>query len=34
MMHTGKNEDHGTGKYLVAEADGSDGPFLNYTGHY
>jgi len=34
LMNTGKNGGHGTGKYFVAEADESDGSFLNYNGHY
>ena len=34
MINTGKNGGHGTGKYFVAEADESDGSFLNYNGHY
>ena len=34
MINTGKNGGHGKGKYFVAEADESDGSFLNYTGHY
>ena len=33
VMNTGKNGGHGTGKYFVAEADESDGSFLNYNGH-
>ena len=33
LINTGKNGGHGTGKYFVAEADESDGSFLNYTGH-
>lgn len=34
LRNTGKNGCHGTGPYFVAEADESDGSFLNYKGHY
>ena len=34
MINTSKNGGHGKGKYFVAEADESDGSFINYNGHY
>ena len=34
LRNIGKNGGHGTGPHFVAEADESDGSFLNYKGHY
>jgi len=34
LKNIGKNGGHGTGPHFVAEADESDGSFLNYKGHY